>query len=283
VVADLPGLSKGRAREPDWASFLRHVERTRLLAHLIDTSDTRKWTQSRRLKLLKANGGVQRTAMMEKPMIVVARKLTRRPTGLSWRSCRSFAEKRPWISRHSAPTGEGVKELLAGDGGLHWIRFQEGIVRMWITAPEAVSFTPSPVGAEMGEIPGPFMPQTSAQTPPNLARSGRSRPASWRPTIRAFPSWRSLERRSSPSIISNALDWAISAVSAGIDQVGQQPAYAPHAAGSECPVRLPSLAPSYQPLGDRQPRTSAQARCRGHPFPPSAFTTPRFGCSVVNG
>jgi hypothetical protein len=55
VVADLPGWSKARTRRWLGIRFLRHVERTRLLVHLIDTSDFTDATRALPSKSSMAN------------------------------------------------------------------------------------------------------------------------------------------------------------------------------------------------------------------------------------
>ena len=113
VVADIPGLIEGASEGAGLGTrFLRHVERTRLLAHLVDVSDA-----SGRPDPVKdfevilgelANFGAD---LESKPMIVVASKVdVANPEKLA-KLKKYVARKRLPFFEISAVTGQGIKEL----------------------------------------------------------------------------------------------------------------------------------------------------------------------------
>jgi GTP-binding protein len=114
VVADLPGLIEGASEGAGLGiRFLRHVERTRLLAHLIDTSDTAEMDPVKAYEIIESELAAFSDAMLEKPMIVVATKLDATTDQSKLLELRKFcAEKGLDFHAISAPTGEGVKELV---------------------------------------------------------------------------------------------------------------------------------------------------------------------------
>src|SRR5438876_2375778 len=76
VVADLPGLIEGAHLGAGLGiRFLRHVERTRLLVHLIDTSDSNADDPIRSFEIINGELEAFSASLIEKPMIVVATKL----------------------------------------------------------------------------------------------------------------------------------------------------------------------------------------------------------------
>ncbi|PYU86773.1 MAG: GTPase ObgE [Acidobacteria bacterium] len=76
VVADLPGLIEGAHEGAGLGiRFLRHVERTRLLVHLIDTSDSNADDPVHSFKVINGELAAFSALLIEKPMIVVATKL----------------------------------------------------------------------------------------------------------------------------------------------------------------------------------------------------------------
>src|SRR3984885_1448465 len=76
VVADIPGLIEG-AHEGHGLGiqFLRHVERTHLLAHLVDVSETTGRDPASDFQIVMGELKSFSEAMAQKPMIVVATKL----------------------------------------------------------------------------------------------------------------------------------------------------------------------------------------------------------------
>ena len=116
VVADLPGLIEGASEGAGLGiRFLRHVERTRLLVHLIDTSDTAELDPVKAFEVIEAELGAFSEKLLEKPMIVVATKLDATTDRTKLDELRAFCEKRE-LEFHaiSAAAGEGVKELVRG-------------------------------------------------------------------------------------------------------------------------------------------------------------------------
>ena len=114
VVADLPGLIEGAHTGAGLGiQFLRHVERTRLLAHLIDTSDASDRDPVRDFEVITGELAAFSEALAAKPMIVVATKLDATTDRTRLEKLRSFCAARG-LEFHSisAASGEGVHELV---------------------------------------------------------------------------------------------------------------------------------------------------------------------------
>ena len=115
VVADIPGLIEGAHTGAGLGTqFLRHVERTRLLVHLIDVSDGSGRPDPAKDFEVIMNELVSFGAGLEtKPMIVVASKIdavNKDKLAKLKRFCKS--KKHPYeLFEISAVTGEGVEEL----------------------------------------------------------------------------------------------------------------------------------------------------------------------------
>jgi GTP-binding protein len=116
VVADLPGLIEGASQGAGLGiRFLRHVERTRLLVHLIDTSDTAEMDPVEAFEIIEGELGAFSEKLLEKPMIVVATKLDATTDWTKLEGLQKFCKKKG-VEFHaiSAAAGEGVKELVRG-------------------------------------------------------------------------------------------------------------------------------------------------------------------------
>jgi GTP-binding protein len=114
VVADLPGLIEGAHEGAGLGiRFLKHVERTRLLVHLIDTSDGNDADPIHSFEIINGELAAFSEALMEKPMIVVATKLDATTDRTRLDALRDFCQQRH-LEFHaiSAATGEGVRDLV---------------------------------------------------------------------------------------------------------------------------------------------------------------------------
>jgi GTP-binding protein len=114
VVADLPGLIEGaHAGAGLGTQFLRHIERTRLVAHLIDTSDASEREPVRDFEIICGELAAFSERLAAKPMIVVATKLDATSDRARLERLRAFCAERG-LAFHSisAATGEGVRELV---------------------------------------------------------------------------------------------------------------------------------------------------------------------------
>ena len=113
MVADIPGLIEGAHLGHGLGTrFLRHIERTRLLVHLIDMSDLRQSDPVDDYRVIIEELASFSAALPQKPMVVAASKIdalqdTERADGLQ-RFCQR--EGLPFF-RISAVTGEGVEKL----------------------------------------------------------------------------------------------------------------------------------------------------------------------------
>jgi GTPase len=114
VVADLPGLIEGAHEGAGLGiRFLRHVERTRLLVHLIDTSDGNDADPVRAFEIISGELRAFSESLAEKPMIVVATKLDATSDRTRLEALRDFCRERGTkFHAISAATGEGVRDLV---------------------------------------------------------------------------------------------------------------------------------------------------------------------------
>ena len=114
VVADLPGLIEGAHLGAGLGiRFLRHVERTRLLVHLIDTSDANADDPVHSFEVINGELAAFSRSLMQKPMIVVATKLDATTDRTRLATLGAYCLKHS-LEFHSisAVAGEGVKELV---------------------------------------------------------------------------------------------------------------------------------------------------------------------------
>ncbi len=113
VVADVPGLIEGAHLGHGLGTqFLRHIERTRLLVHLVDVSDASgRADPVEDFKVISRELASFGNGLGEKPMIVVATKMdVANPAKL--KKLATHAKRRK-LEFHaiSAVTGEGIEEL----------------------------------------------------------------------------------------------------------------------------------------------------------------------------
>jgi GTP-binding protein len=114
VVADLPGLIEGAHLGAGLGiRFLRHVERTRLIVHLIDTSDSNVDDPVHSFQVINGELEAFSPSLVEKPMIVVATKLDATTDKTRLEELQAFCKERN-LEFHSisAVAGDGVKDLV---------------------------------------------------------------------------------------------------------------------------------------------------------------------------
>jgi GTPase len=113
VVADIPGLIEGAHNGTGLGTqFLRHIERTRLLAHMIDVSDASgRPDPIKDFDVIMTELASFGEGLEKKPMIVVASKMdVANPEKLA--RLRKYAKKRKLdLYEISAVTGKGIAEL----------------------------------------------------------------------------------------------------------------------------------------------------------------------------
>ncbi|MDE3135177.1 MAG: GTPase ObgE [Acidobacteriota bacterium] len=114
VVADLPGLIEGAHKGAGLGiQFLRHIERTRLVAHLVDVSEANPRDPVRDYEIIAGELKAFSEELAAKPVIVVATKLDAATSPEKCDELRAFAAARGLeIYAISAVSGEGVPELV---------------------------------------------------------------------------------------------------------------------------------------------------------------------------
>lgn len=113
VVADVPGLIEGaHLGHGLGVQFLRHIERTRLLVHLVDVSDASGRSDAvQDFKVINNELASFGHGLDEKPMLVVATKIdVANPDKLKKLSAHARRRKLPFHAI-SAVTGAGIEEL----------------------------------------------------------------------------------------------------------------------------------------------------------------------------
>lgn len=113
VVADVPGLIEGAHEGSGLGTqFLRHIERTRVLAHLVDVSDASgRPDPVEDFKVINNELASFGNGLLDKPMIIVATKIdSANPDKL--KKLTTYAKRRKVeFYAISAVTGKGIDEL----------------------------------------------------------------------------------------------------------------------------------------------------------------------------
>ncbi len=114
VLADIPGLIPGAAKGVGLGSrFLKHVERTRVLLHLlaVDPGEGRDLLAD--FDTINAELRAFDPALAERPQVVAVSKADLPDSRVGWEKAQSqFAARGIDLKLVSAVTGEGVRELL---------------------------------------------------------------------------------------------------------------------------------------------------------------------------
>ena len=113
VVADIPGLIEGaHLGHGLGVQFLRHIERTRLLAHLVDVSDGSGRDPVHDFEVILEELGSFSQDLVKKPMILVATKMDAAQDPARVTSLRDLAAARglPFYEISSV-TGQGIEQL----------------------------------------------------------------------------------------------------------------------------------------------------------------------------
>jgi GTP-binding protein len=122
VLADLPGLIEGaHAGVGLGHEFLRHVERTRVLLHVVDMSGMEGRDPFEDWKQINRELALYNPRLLERPQIVVANKMDMVEAEDNLRRFRERLEREPWDDAFVRPTdivpisamsGMGVRELI---------------------------------------------------------------------------------------------------------------------------------------------------------------------------
>src|SRR5277367_2623142 len=116
VVADIPGLIKGAHTGAGLGTqFLRHIERTRLLVHLVDVSDASgRPDVTKDVEIILGELASFGAGLADKPMIMAASKIdavNKDKLAALKRYCKKHKLK---LYEISAVTGKGIEELKYG-------------------------------------------------------------------------------------------------------------------------------------------------------------------------
>jgi GTP-binding protein len=116
VLADIPGLIEGAHEGRGLGlDFLRHVQRTAVLVHVVDASEKTKDDALRDYELINAELAAYNEDLATRPQVVVLSKIDLPSVRGSLAALReSFAERNIPAYAVSAATGEGCRELVTG-------------------------------------------------------------------------------------------------------------------------------------------------------------------------
>jgi GTP-binding protein len=114
VVADIPGLIEGASEGAGLGDrFLRHVERTKLILHLVDVSSFSGRDPVRDYKIINRELAAYNEDLADRPQIVVATKIDSLddPERLASLKKQAKKDRKPFFAI-SAVTNAGVQELV---------------------------------------------------------------------------------------------------------------------------------------------------------------------------
>lgn len=115
VIADIPGIIEGASEGTGLGlQFLRHIERTRLLLHVIDVSGSEGRNPVQDFKTINAELKKYSEKLSKRKQIVVANKIDAMQDEKLYKELEKVAkENKMEIFKISAATGEGISKLLS--------------------------------------------------------------------------------------------------------------------------------------------------------------------------
>lgn len=115
VMADIPGIIEGASQGIGLGiQFLRHIERTRLLLHVIDVSGVEGRNPVKDFEIINEELKKYSEKLSKRKQIIVANKIDSMQDKTLYEELEKLAkEKDLEIYQISAATGQGVKELMA--------------------------------------------------------------------------------------------------------------------------------------------------------------------------
>ncbi|MCL1788327.1 MAG: GTPase ObgE [Defluviitaleaceae bacterium] len=117
VLADIPGLIEGASQGVGLGfDFLRHIERTRVLIHVVDAARLEdNLTPVEALEKINAELAAYDPKLMDRPQIIAANKVDLMPNPEYMEELTAYANARGWqVYEISAATGQGLTELIKG-------------------------------------------------------------------------------------------------------------------------------------------------------------------------
>ena len=114
VIADIPGIIEGASQGVGLGlKFLRHIERTRLLLHVIDVSGSENRNPVEDFKIINEELKKYSEKLATRKQIIVANKVDAMQDETLYKELEELANKENIkIFKVSAATGEGLKELF---------------------------------------------------------------------------------------------------------------------------------------------------------------------------
>ena len=111
VMADIPGLIRGASEGQGLGhAFLRHVERTRVLVHVVDAACVEGGDPVENVEIINAELAARSEELLNLPQVIVANKIDLPDAQEGAKKLeKAFGE----VFRISAATGEGISELIA--------------------------------------------------------------------------------------------------------------------------------------------------------------------------
>ena len=151
-MADIPGLIEGANQGHGLGTrFLRHIERTRLLLHLVDVAEPAEADVEKRFHIVAHELSSFSPKVAEKPVMVVASKVDAATGSDHLASLRKFcSDTERDLYEISSQTGQGLNELKDAI----WVKLRE------------ISRARQPTEEEDTALPaaGPKSPQEVAST-----------------------------------------------------------------------------------------------------------------------
>ncbi|MGI6752479.1 MAG: GTPase ObgE [Anaerovoracaceae bacterium] len=117
VMADIPGLIEGASKGSGLGlDFLKHIERTRLLVHIVDVSGSEGRDPIEDFEKINDEIKAYSARLAEKPQIVAANKMDI-ATGEQYERFRKYMDEKGYtLFPISAPIHQGVPQLLSAIG-----------------------------------------------------------------------------------------------------------------------------------------------------------------------